>query len=257
MTYRRPLVWFWLILTLALLAACNTFERLSQVGKVPELAPIENPVQRPEWRPVSLPMPRPEPESAAGANSLWRSGARGFFRDQRARRVGDILTVEITIADRAKLKNETERSRKSADDLGLSDLLGFENKLPKLLPSSDARPLKSASLVNLDSAMTNKGTGKVDRAETLQVRIAAVIVQELPNGNLVIQGRQEVRVNYEVREIFVAGVVRPEDISPAIRSAMIKLQNCASVTAGVGSSRTFSNRDTVPRFLISCCLTNA
>lgn len=193
---------------------CNTLERLSQVGRVPELAPIENPVERPEWKPVRLPMPAPEPTVAAGANSLWRSGARGFFRDQRARRVGDILTVEVTITDKAKLSNETVRTRKNAEDLALADLLGFENKLQKLLPSSDGNPLKPSSLVDLDSATSNKGTGEVDRAETVRARIAAVVVQELPNGNLVIQGRQEVRVNYEVREIVVAGVVRPEDITP-------------------------------------------
>lgn len=210
---------FWIshlcgLLGLVLLAGCNTFERLSQVGKAPELAPIDNPVERPEWRPVTLPMPRPEPETAAGANSLWRSGARGFFRDQRARRVGDILTVEVTISDRAQLSNETVRTRKNTEDMGLTDLLGFENKLQKVLPASDAKPLNPASLVNLDSGMSNKGTGAVDRAEKVQLRIAAVIVQELPNGNLVIQGRQEVRVNYEIREIYIAGVVRPEDISP-------------------------------------------
>jgi len=209
-----PILRLFLVLWLVPLAACNTLERLSQVGRAPELAPIENPVERPDWRPVSLPMPRPEPEIAAGANSLWRSGARGFFRDQRARRVGDILTVEVTIADKARLSNETVRTRKNAEDMGLGDLLGFENKLQKLLPSSDANPLVPSSLVNLDSGMSNKGTGAVDREEKVQLRIAAVIVQELPNGNLVIQGRQEVRVNYEVREIYVAGVVRPEDISP-------------------------------------------
>jgi flagellar L-ring protein precursor FlgH len=222
------------LLGLLLLAGCNTFERLSQVGKAPELAPIDNPVERPEWRPVTLPMPRPEPETAAGANSLWRSGARGFFRDQRARRVGDILTVEVIISDRAQLSNETVRTRKNAEDLGLTDLLGFENKLQKLLPASDANPLNPASLVNLDSGMSNKGTGAVDRAEKVQLRIAAVIVQELPNGNLVIQGRQEVRVNYEVREIFVAGVVRPEDISPRNTIAHDKIAELRVAYGGRG-----------------------
>ncbi len=198
--------------TVLLLAACNTAERLSQVGRVPELEPIENPVERPGWRPVRLPMPPPEPLQSAGANSLWRSGARGFFRDQRARRVGDILTIEVTIADKAKLKNETVRTRTNQDDMGLTDLLGFENKLVKLLPSSTT--IDPASLVKASSGLTHKGTGDIDREEKVELKIAAVVVQELPNGNLVVEGRQEVRVNYEVREIVIAGIVRPEDISP-------------------------------------------
>ncbi len=202
------------LLVMLLLSGCNTLDRLSQIGKTPELRPIENPVEKPGWRPVSLPMPAPEIARPAGANSLWRSGARGFFRDQRARRVGDILTVEVTIADKAKLDNETSRGRTNSDNLGLTDLFGLENKLKKVFPSSDANPLDPASLVAAKSDMLNKGVGKVDRKETVDLKMAAVIVQVLPNGNLVVEGRQEVRVNYEVREVFIAGVVRPEDISP-------------------------------------------
>ena len=202
------------IVAVLLLAGCNTLDRLSQVGKAPPLRPIENPTARPDWRPVSLPMPQPEVARPAGANSLWRSGARGFFRDQRARRVGDILTIEVSIADKAQLDNETSRGRTNTDNLGLTDLFGYENKLKKIFPSTDINPLDPASLVAAKSDMLNKGVGKVDREETIDLKMAAVIVQVLPNGNLVVQGRQEVRVNYEVREIYVAGVVRPEDISP-------------------------------------------
>ncbi len=202
------------LFAMLLLAGCNTIDRLSRVGKAPDLRPIENPVETPEWRPVSLPMPQPELARPAGANSLWRSGARGFFRDQRARRVGDILTIEVSIADKAQLDNETSRGRTASDSLGLTDLFGFENKLQKIFPSSDAKPLDPAALVAAESDMLNKGVGKVDREETIDLKMAAVIVQVLPNGNLVVQGRQEVRVNYEVREVYVAGVVRPEDISP-------------------------------------------
>jgi flagellar L-ring protein precursor FlgH len=76
-----------------LLAGCSIAERLGDIGRPPKLSPIENPVQERGYRPVSLPMPDPEPVQSAGTASLWRSGAKGFFRDQRARRVGDILTV--------------------------------------------------------------------------------------------------------------------------------------------------------------------
>ncbi len=209
------------------LAACGVPERLAQVGKVPELRPIENPTDRPDWRPVRLPMPQPEPLEAAGANSLWRSGARAFFRDQRARRVGDIVTVQITIADRAQLRNETVRRRANEDDLGLANLFGLEQRLVRLLPGSP----DPASLLEVSSGLAQRGIGDIERAEQVQLEIAAVVVQELPNGNLVIQGRQEVRVNYEVREIVLAGIVRPEDITPDNR---IKHDKIAELRVGYG-----------------------
>ncbi|GBD41316.1 Flagellar L-ring protein [bacterium HR39] len=198
------------LLALALLAGCNVPERLANVGRVPDLKPVEAPVARPDRQPVRMPVPAPETTVSAGPNSLWRSGARGFFRDQRARRVGDVVTVEITITDRAKIANETVRSRRNADDLGATDLFGLENRLVKVLRA----PVDPTSLVNLDSAANHRGSGSIDRSETIRLRVAAVVTQVLPNGNLVIAGRQEVRVNYEVREVVVAGVVRPEDIAP-------------------------------------------
>lgn len=200
-----------LLLALLLLPACMVPERLADVGRAPELAPIENPVQRSGYRPVSLPMPDPEPQASAGANSLWREGARGFFRDQRARRVGDILTVNVTIEDKAELSNRTSRSRQNSDDLGVTGLFGLENKLEKWLPG----PIDPSALVDLNSAVNNAGRGEVNREESIEMNVAAVITQILPNGNMVIEGRQEVRVNFEVREVLVAGIVRPEDITPA------------------------------------------
>ncbi|MEZ5826074.1 MAG: flagellar basal body L-ring protein FlgH [Geminicoccaceae bacterium] len=202
-----------ILLALVLLVAvsgCNTVDRLKQVGQVPDLKPIEDPRNEPDYRPVSLPMPPPDPSVSAGANSLWREGARGFFRDQRARRMGDILTVSVTIADRASLSNETSRSRTNTDSLGLSNVLGFEEMLTGFLPG-DVLP---DSMVDTESGMSNRGTGAVARSEDIDLNIAAVITQILPNGNLVVQGRQEIRVNFEVREIVVAGIVRPEDITP-------------------------------------------
>jgi flagellar L-ring protein precursor FlgH len=192
------------------LVGCGVPERLAQVGRAPELAPIENPVARPGYRPVSLPMPEPEPVLSAGANSLWREGARGFFRDQRARRVGDVLTVNVTIEDRAKLENQSSRSRKNNEDLGVDGFFGIQNKFNDWFPS----PVDPGSLVNLDSGTSNLGRGAVNRSENIELNIAALITQTLPNGNLVIEGRQEVRINFEVREIVVAGIVRPEDITP-------------------------------------------
>jgi flagellar L-ring protein FlgH len=193
------------------LAGCNVPDRLANVGREPELRPIINPVEQPGYRPVTLPMPPPEPQVAASPNSLWRSGARGFFRDQRARRVGDVLTVQVTIDDRAELSNESSRSREQSDGFGLPSFFGLETKLRNFLPNA----VDPDSLVEAESQMKNGGKGSVDREEDIKLDMAAIIVQVLPNGNLVVEGRQDVRVNYEVREIYVAGIVRPEDITPS------------------------------------------
>ncbi|MCS7268362.1 MAG: flagellar basal body L-ring protein FlgH [Geminicoccaceae bacterium] len=200
-----------LVLSAALASSgCTIGERLAEVGRAPKLERPGDPTERPGWRPVRMPMPEPEPQIAAGPNSLWRSGARGFFRDQRARRVGDILTINVTINDKAELSNTSRRSRSNRDRFGLPNFFGLENKLPKVLPA----PIDPASLVDADSSMLNRGLGETEREETIRLDVAAVVTQVLPNGNLVVEGRQEVRVNFEVREVVIAGVVRPEDITP-------------------------------------------
>jgi flagellar L-ring protein precursor FlgH len=195
------------LVALVLLGGCtSTIERLSQVGQPPELAPIENPVAQESYRPVSLPMPAQEPEIYP-ANSLWRQGARSFFKDQRARTVGDVLTVEVTIADEATLRNETQRTRANEDSLSASHFLGWESRLDNFLPDV----VDPSNLVALESGLEQGGRGNTARTEEIRLNIAAVVIQVLPNGNLVIQ---EVRVNFEVRELYVAGVVRREDITP-------------------------------------------
>jgi len=192
------------------LAGCNAAERLQHVGSAPDLSPITNPEEEAGYRPVSMPMPPPEPLSPTKSNSLWRTGARGFFKDQRARRVGDILTVDVTIQDEARLRNETVRSRDNADDLAIGGLFGLDQVLDEALPD-DFDP---DAAVDLSSSLSNRGQGSVRRDEEIELQVAAVIVQVLPNGNLVIRGRQEVRVNFEVRELIIGGIVRPEDITP-------------------------------------------
>ncbi|WP_349357546.1 flagellar basal body L-ring protein FlgH [Stappia sp.] len=195
-----------LALTLAT-AACGSADRLSQVGQAPALTAIQDPTTTPGYRPVQMPMPTPQAVHY-NSNSLWRSGARAFFKDQRAARVGDILTVLVTISDRAEFDNATERSRSGRDSSGTGGAVGAAiNTL--FLPSGTS----ADNLVSSEGASEFKGSGKVDREETLETKVAAVVTQLLPNGNMVIEGRQEVRVNFEVRELIVAGVVRPEDIS--------------------------------------------
>jgi flagellar L-ring protein precursor FlgH len=157
-------------------------------------------------------MPDPQPASY-NSNSLWRNGSRAFFKDQRASRVGDILTVIVEITDKAEIDNQTARTRENSEDLGLDSIAGYEAVLKKLLPKSTRDTVNFADLIKLDSAAKSKGAGSVNREEKLTTKMAALVTQRLPNGNLVIEGRQEIRVNFEIREVVVAGIVRPEDIS--------------------------------------------
>jgi flagellar L-ring protein FlgH len=196
------------LLVVSALAGCSAVDRLANVGQAPPLSNIQNPTQAPSYQPVAMPMPRPEPLQRQ-ANSLWRPGARAFFKDQRASRIGDILTVDITIADEAKINNETSRSRQAAEDADLTGFLGYEASLGRVLPEA----VNPAALVSLGSTGSNTGKGSVNRKEDIKLKVAAIVTQVLPNGNLVVQGSQEVRVNFEVRELTVSGVVRPEDIS--------------------------------------------
>ena len=190
------------------LSACNTFQRLSQVGSTPQLTEIQNPQQDPNYRPISLPMPKADPDNRQ-ANSLWRPGARAFFKDQRAAQTGDIVTVVIDINDKANLTNSTNRSRTNKETSAVNGLLGFEANLNKILPNQ----VDNTNLLGLDGSTNNVGSGKIDREEEIELKVAAIVTQVLPNGNLVIHGKQEVRVNYEVRELQIAGIVRREDIA--------------------------------------------
>ncbi|GAK32879.1 flagellar L-ring protein [alpha proteobacterium Q-1] len=200
--------WLKIGLLSASLGACTMGDRLANIGKAPDLAPIEN-VQAPtRTRSLSLPM-MSQDQGVGQANSLWRTGAKAFFRDQRAAQIGDILTVAIEIDDRAEIENETIRSRNNTETAGLDGFLGFEGKLDKVLPNT----VNPAALADFGSTSSSTGNGEVDRSETIDLTIAAIVIDVLPNGNLVIQGRQEVRVNFEVRELLIAGIVRPEDIS--------------------------------------------
>ncbi len=188
----------------ALLGGCGLTQRVANIGHEPALTAIADPTAQAGYQPVRMPMPPPEMVSYA-PNSLFREGARGFFKDQRAHRVGDLLTVEVTVADKAQIANSTARSRASSNDAGVGGVLG--SIFSAIAPNASA-----SSAVELDTGISDNGTGSVNRSETLEFSVAAVVTQILPNGNLVIEGRQEVRVNFEMRELIVAGIVRPEDI---------------------------------------------
>jgi len=194
-----------LVLLASLLGGCSALDRLKNVGEQPALAPIENPTAQPGYKPVQMPMPAPQP-AVYNPNSLWRNGSRAFFKDQRAMQVGDIMTVKVKITDNAKIENGTKRSRDSKEDSGVTDFIGS-----KLL-TGDAAKLMPGKILTTDSTSSTDNKGSVNRQEALLTNVAAVVTQVLPNGNLVVEGKQEVRVNFEIRELIVAGIVRPEDI---------------------------------------------
>jgi flagellar L-ring protein precursor FlgH len=186
------------------LVGCSTFDRLANLGEQPALASIENPTTQAGYKPVHMPMPTPQPASYS-PNSLWRNGSRAFFKDQRAHQVGDILTVIVNLNDKAVIANETQRSRDNKEDSGVSTLFGA-SKYPIMNTPVGTR------IFTGDSNSSSDGKGSVNRSEALVTNVAGVVTQVLPNGNLVVEGKQEVRVNFEIRELIVAGIVRPEDI---------------------------------------------
>jgi flagellar L-ring protein precursor FlgH len=199
----RPLAVVGAVTLSSLLCSCAAVDRISKIGESPKLSSIDNPTAQPGYKPVQMPMPQPQPANY-NPNSLWRSGSRAFFKDQRAHQVGDILTVMVNFTDKAAIANETQRSRTNTEDSGITDFIGAKTQT-----ASAALP---GRILTADSTMNNDGKGSVNRQEALQTNIAAVVTQVLPNGNLVVEGKQEIRVNFEMRELVVAGIVRPEDI---------------------------------------------
>src|SRR5215208_3214321 len=125
-----------LLATAALASGCSSIDRLSQIGEKPKLAAIENPTAQPGYKPVQMPMPKPETASY-NANSLWRNGSRAFFKDQRAARIGDIMTVTVNITDKANIANQTKRSRSNSENSGITDFIGAQTlgaQAKKVLP---------------------------------------------------------------------------------------------------------------------------
>jgi flagellar L-ring protein precursor FlgH len=187
------------------LAGCST---VAETVRGPELAPVGYPAQ---LVPISQSYMAADQARPASANSLWRTGARTFFGDQRARRIGDILTVNIDIDDRAQTQNSTQRNRSNDISGGVTNFFGLENSLGRAFPGG----FDPQALVGLQGQSTANGSGAINRSEKVSLTIAAVVTEVLSNGNMIIQGRQEVRTNREVRELTVAGIVRPEDITAA------------------------------------------
>lgn len=212
----------------AMLAGCAT----SDIGRPPDVTPIDAPENRiiaavsPERLALSqAAASRTEPLASDG--SLWRSGPSSLFGDRRARVLGDILTVVIEIDEQAKITNGTDRSRSGQEGLSVSSLFGLPESLANRGVALDPG-------VAANSSSGSSGLGTTRRQEEITLRVAATVVDILPNGHLVVLGSQEVRVNSELRDLQVAGIVRPEDISRRNEITYDKIAGARIVYGGRG-----------------------
>ena len=228
---KKPVVIVALSAAVAVLSGCGALDRLGEVSEAPRMTNPQDPTARPNYRPVSLPMPPPTPVPARrGPNSLWRMGSRAFFKDQRAALVGDILTIVVDLEDEATLNNRSQRARTTEENAAANAFLGYETALHQILPEA----IQNTNLVDVDSTSNSNGNGQIERDEDIELKVAAVITQILPNGNLVLHGRQELRVNYEIREVEVAGIIRPEDIKSDNTIAYEKIAEARIAYGGRG-----------------------
>ena len=185
-----------------LLPAC-ALQTLQEIGREPRLSPVGTGLT-PE-RTVHVALPVTEAAYHSG-NSTWRDSGADLFRDARALRVGDVVTVKVQINDKASLDSTLNRSRDGSE--GLTSALDYDFGFGGTGPSGSAK-LNG----NLDRTSSTDSKGAIARSESIDLLVAAVVSEVLPNGNLVISGSQEVRVNFELRVLNVAGVIRPRDIS--------------------------------------------
>lgn len=178
--------------------------RLDEVGKAPALRPVGAGMTTVANTNILAPK---RPKVVPTNYSLWPGNKESIFNDQRAKTAGDVLTVNIQIDDKATLDNKSKRSR--SGKLKSSIGMDFETS------STPGKSFETNGSGNgrTESNSTFDGNGSTARSEKIKLAIAAVITKVLPNGNYVISGSQEVRVNFELRVLSIAGIVRAEDIS--------------------------------------------
>ncbi len=200
---------FILLALSAFLSACGD---ISTIGTEPAMTPVGydgSSVISPERAAIAVPAPT-VPRQDYNQGSLWNSGPTSLFGDRRAQSLGDILTVVIEIDDQAQMSNSSDRNRTGSETMSIGALLGLPESVAEGVfpPGTSLDPA-----ANFSGNSSASGDGTVSRNEKITLRVAATVVEVLANGHLVVMGLQEVRVNYELRELHVAGIVRPEDIS--------------------------------------------
>ncbi len=194
-----------LLLAVLAISACG---RVDHLGRPPSFTPSEDSPEQVAMLWPGLPL-HTQPQRNVDRSSLWSGGQHSLLGDQRAIKRGDILTVVIELDEKAEFSNDTERSRSGSESLGIVGLFGLPQRAAEQLP--DGATLEEA--VAIDSSSESSGEGSVKRKEKLTLRVAATVIDVLPNGVLSISGSQELRVNFELRELLVTGYVRPQDIS--------------------------------------------
>jgi flagellar L-ring protein FlgH len=209
-----PVCPFWKLRAIALAIAATTAGGCSatplEINKEPTLSPVGDGIKQRPAVPATYTQVQPfaaRPQAPHLTTSLWTNRGADLFRDRRARRLGDILTVTISIKDKATLDNRSKRSRDASHGLGFDiayDIDGLGAKAAGKAGGSTA----------LKSNTAQDGKGEVERSESIDLRLAAVVSDVLPNGNMLIQGSQEVRVNFELRVLTFTGVVNIADIKP-------------------------------------------
>ena len=202
---------FLILTVIAVTTGCSG--RLNDLGQEPAFTPIghnQEYLTGVDRRHTGVLGNAPRPTQANySEGSLWNSGPSSLFGDRRAQSLGDIMTIVIEISDEASISNSSNRGRSGSDDLSIPNFLGIPQVLNKRLP--EGADLSTA--VGVSSSSSASGNGSISRNEEITLRVAATVVDILPNGHLVVKGNQEVRVNYELRDLQVAGIVRPQDIS--------------------------------------------
>ncbi len=194
-----------LLVAVLTVSACG---RVDHLGKPPSFTPNDESPEHVAMLWPGLPL-HTQPARNVDKSSLWSGGQQSLLGDQRAIKKGDIMTVVIELDEKAEISNDTNRSRSGSESLEVPGLFGLPQRAAEQLP--DGATLDEA--VSIDSSSTSKGKGSVKRKEKLTLRVAATVIDVLPNGVLSISGSQELRVNFELRELLVAGYVRPQDIS--------------------------------------------
>jgi flagellar L-ring protein precursor FlgH len=214
-----------LLLAGAALSACSAVDRIENIGEAPKLSAVGNPA----GQNIVAEIPRPAPITHDN-NSLWQPGSQSFFHDPRAMHVGDVITVNVSVADTAKMQNTTSRSRTNSENANLTNFFGLEKVVT---PAFDP-----TSVIKMGSDNSNVGAGSIQRAESISMTLAALVAQVLPNGNLVIDGHQQVRVNNELRDMRLSGIVRREDIT---QNNTIDLSQIAEARVIYGGQGTMSD----------------
>lgn len=219
---------FFKIAPIAALTLGSACARGHQIGAAPELSSISQSAEYLAMTSPDLPVSLDDtPTSPTDAASLWSQNRSSLLGERRAAEPGDILTVVIEINDKAEISNSAASSRKGSEYMTIGALFGLPEAAAGALPAGASLDPGVAISSNSDSA----GQGSVRRNEKLTLRIAATVVGVLPNGVLQIEGRQEIRVNFEVRELVITGFVRPEDIS---RQNQITYDKIASARISYG-----------------------